>query len=92
MGLSEETEDKIGKIQERYDVLCQSLNLDTKTKDEAWESYNKTREIYTLEVKLFLFLLHLIYCDQRLKSQYFFIFGKISVACPGIRKGGGSKM
>ena len=51
MGLSDDTEDKLDKIQDRYDILCQSLNLDTKTKEEAWESYIKTREIYTLEVQ-----------------------------------------
>ena len=47
MGLSKEL---LEKHEDQFELLCRTLNLDNNTKEEAWESYVKTRKIFTLEV------------------------------------------
>ncbi|XP_060567628.1 retinoblastoma-like protein 1 isoform X1 [Ruditapes philippinarum] len=46
MVLSEDGEDK---LEEKYDELCLDLNMDRKTKEEAWKNYEKIKKNYTLE-------------------------------------------
>jgi hypothetical protein len=50
MVLSEDGEDK---LEEKYDELCLDLNMDRKTKEEAWKNYEKIKKNYTLEVNDF---------------------------------------
>lgn len=50
MVLSDDGEDKLG---EKYDELCLDLNMDKKTKEEAWKNYEKIKKNYTLEVTHF---------------------------------------
>lgn len=47
MVLSDDGEDKLC---EKYDELCLDLNMDKKTKEEAWKNYEKIKKNYTLEV------------------------------------------
>lgn len=47
MGLSEEGDDS---ILQRFDELCLDLNMDKNSKDEALQSYHRTRTNFTLEV------------------------------------------
>ncbi|KAL5021351.1 hypothetical protein ScPMuIL_000506 [Solemya velum] len=46
MGLSEDGDEIVGQ---RFDDLCLDLNMDKKSKEEAWLSYQRIRENYTLE-------------------------------------------
>lgn len=46
MVLSEDGEDK---LEEKYDEICLDLNMDKKTKEEAWKNYEKIKKNYTLE-------------------------------------------
>jgi len=46
MGLSDETEDN---VEEKFEELCLDLNMDKKTKEESWESYEKIKKNYSLE-------------------------------------------
>lgn len=50
MGLSEDGDENGQDIYERFDDLCLDLNLDTSSKDEAWEAFERIRTNYTLEV------------------------------------------
>lgn len=52
MGLSEEDEEN---ILQRFDEICLDLNMDTTTKEEAWQNYQKIQTNFTLEVGPMLF-------------------------------------
>lgn len=47
MGLSEEDEEN---ILQRFEEICLDLNMDTSTKEEAWQNYQKIQTNFTLEV------------------------------------------
>ena len=47
---SDEVDDAL--IHKRFEDLCSDLNMDIKAKDEAWDSFERIRTIYTLEVLL----------------------------------------
>lgn len=47
MGLSEDGEEI---ILQRFEEICQDLNMDASTKEEAWQNYQKIQMNYTLEV------------------------------------------
>ena len=47
MGLSEDGDDR---TESRFEDLCLDLNMDKDSKDEAWSSFQRIRENYTLEV------------------------------------------
>ena len=47
MGLSEDGDDN---VEQRFDELCLDLNMDKNAKDEAWNSYQRIRTSYSLEV------------------------------------------
>lgn len=47
MGLSEESDDNAEK---RFEDLCLDLNMDTTSKEEAWEAFQRISQNYTLEV------------------------------------------
>lgn len=46
----EPTEETDDAVERRYNELCLDLNMDKGTKEEAWESYQKIKTKYTLEV------------------------------------------
>ncbi|KAL4235049.1 Retinoblastoma-like protein 1 [Mactra antiquata] len=46
MGLTEDGDDL---LDDRYDELCLDLNMDKKTKEEAWRNYERIKKNYTLE-------------------------------------------
>lgn len=46
MGSTEENEEQ---LDEKYDELCLDLNMDKKTKEEAWKNYEKIKRNYSLE-------------------------------------------
>ncbi|BFZ13546.1 hypothetical protein BsWGS_16586 [Bradybaena similaris] len=46
MGLSEEDEEN---ILQRFEEICLDLNMDTSTKEEAWQNYQKIQTNFTLE-------------------------------------------
>ncbi|CAL1535669.1 unnamed protein product [Lymnaea stagnalis] len=46
MGLSEEGEEN---VLQRFDEVCLDLNMDTSTKEEAWQNYQKILTNYSLE-------------------------------------------
>ncbi|XP_059160736.1 retinoblastoma-like protein 2 isoform X2 [Physella acuta] len=46
MGLSEDGEEI---ILQRFEEICQDLNMDSSTKEEAWQNYQKIQMNYTLE-------------------------------------------
>ena len=48
MGLEDDQTDD--KAEQRYEDLCSALNLDKNAKEEAWESFQRISENYTLEV------------------------------------------
>lgn len=50
MGLSVDGDDR---LDDRYDELCLDLNMDKKTKEDAWRNYEKIKKNYTLEVRNF---------------------------------------
>lgn len=49
----EPTEETDDAVERRYNELCLDLNMDKGTKEEAWESYQKIKTKYTLEVGQF---------------------------------------
>ena len=49
MGLSEDGDDV---LQQDYDELCLDLNMDSASKADAWEAFQRIRLNYTLEVDL----------------------------------------
>lgn len=50
MGLSaEESEDR---VEGRFEELCLDLNMDKKTKETAWNSYERIKKNFSLEVRL----------------------------------------
>jgi len=48
MVLSDEGDDD--QARDRFEELCGDLNMDTDTRDEAWNSYRRISTNYTLEV------------------------------------------
>lgn len=61
MGLLDNPEDNTFK---RYHELCSDLNMDKDAADEAWESYERIRQNYILEVN-----------EKNLKYFYILMFG-----------------
>lgn len=54
MGQSDDSEDPTYK---KHQDVCEKLNMDATAAKDAWQSYEKIKENYTLEVKnLFLTL------------------------------------
>lgn len=51
MGLASETDEDVFK---KHQELCNGLNMDKETANEAWQSYSNIRLNYTLEVCEFL--------------------------------------
>ena len=49
MGLSEDGDEA---IEQKYDELCYDLNMDSASKLDAWETFQRIRLNYTLEVGL----------------------------------------
>ena len=47
MGLSDEGEES---VLQRYEELCLDLNMDKNAKEDAWQSYQRIRTNFTLEV------------------------------------------
>ncbi|XP_048757821.2 retinoblastoma-like protein 1 isoform X3 [Ostrea edulis] len=45
----EPTEDTDDAVERKYSELCLDLNMDKRTKEESWESYQKIQTKYTLE-------------------------------------------
>jgi len=48
MGLSSEESDS--QVEENFEELCLDLNLDTKSKEEAWKNYDRIKKNFMLEV------------------------------------------
>ncbi|XP_052230201.1 retinoblastoma-like protein 1 isoform X2 [Dreissena polymorpha] len=46
MGLSEEADEN---VEEKFEELCLDLNMDKKSKDEAWKNYQKIKKNYSLD-------------------------------------------
>lgn len=77
----EPTEETDDAVERRYNELCLDLNMDKGTKEEAWESYQKIKTKYTLEVGQFfayvryikhinnLFSAHLIINNKKKQDQ-----------------------
>lgn len=39
------------QLRQRYEELCSTLNMDERARVEAWESYGRMSQNYTLEVR-----------------------------------------
>jgi len=53
MVLSEDGDD--GQIEARFESLCMDLNMDRSSQEEAWQSFERIRTSYTLEVLLVMY-------------------------------------
>lgn len=51
MGLSGESDEEVFK---KHQELCNDLNMDKDSANEAWQSYANIRQNYTLEVSFIL--------------------------------------
>ena len=54
MGLSEQSDEERfdEEIIKKYEDLCLDLNLDKAAKEEAWQSYERISQNYSLEVRI----------------------------------------
>jgi hypothetical protein len=50
----EPSEDTDDAVERKYSELCLDLNMDKRTKEESWESYQKILTKYTLEASVFV--------------------------------------
>lgn len=71
----EPTEETDDAVERRYNELCLDLNMDKGTKEEAWESYQKIKTKYTLEVGQFFAYVRYIHINN-LFSVYLIINNK----------------
>ncbi len=44
-------ESSIESVKSAYDEVCHRLNMDAESKEDAWSTYTRIRECYTLEVR-----------------------------------------
>ena len=50
MGLSGEGDENVESVYQQFEEVCLDLNMDVKTKGEAWLNYQKILANYSLEV------------------------------------------